>query len=188
MEISENGFIAVVCYLSEPQKSLVETLRRGLPGNALAPLHITVLPPRPLKLPLEGAFRQIAGIASGFSAFDAELSEVRHFRESDFLYLDIGLGNAQLCSIHRRLNTGELEHPEPYEFRPHLTLGGPLANDEVQQTRERVAGEWKASPCPRSLKIDELVCLWQGAAAREDWERYRSIPLTDNEPLLSVSA
>ena len=107
--------------------------------------------------------------------FVAELSDVRCFYETDFIYLDIAEGSGTLREIHRNLNSGELRYNELYEFRPHLTLGGPILRSSLQTERQRIETEWNSSGCPRRILVHELVCLWIAPqSARPEWNRYRS--------------
>jgi hypothetical protein len=110
------------------------------------------------------------------------LSEVRCFSETDFLYLDIAEGSGKLREIHQNLNSGELKYNELYEFRPHLTLGGPVIEPSLHAERHRVEREWKSSACPRRILIEELVCLWiDPESDYTEWTRYRSFFLVRKE-------
>ncbi len=172
------GWFALVCYVPDPQRSFLETLRHSIPGKALAPVHVTVLPPRPLRAPVNEACLHVQEVAREFSAFEAELSEVRHFAETDFLYLDIAEGNTTLCDVHRKLDAGKLQFPETYAFRPHLTLGGPVPVGSLASVQKRVSEQWKDSECPRRLPIEELVCLWLAPnTGGKHWEHYGSFYL-----------
>jgi 2'-5' RNA ligase len=185
LEHGAGGWFALVSYIQDPQKSFLESLRQSIPGKPLAPVHITVLPPRPLGLPVEEVCQRVEDVTGGLSAFEAELSEVRHFSETDFLYLDIAEGYAELCNVHTRLNAGELRHPEVYEYRPHLTLGGPVPPEALQTAQKRTETEWKSSACPRRVKIEELVCLWMSAEGEHEWERCASFRLTGADSIVA---
>ncbi len=181
-EPSACGWFALVCYIQEPQKHFLDSLRRSIPGGSTAPVHITVLPPRPLRFSVDRACTLVADLARRLSAFVAELSDVRCFSETDFLYLDIAEGNGTLREIHQNLNSGELKYNELYEFRPHLTLGGPLVKPFLQTERQRIEREWKSSACPRHILIEELVCLWMDPESDcTEWTRYRSLFLRSGE-------
>ena len=172
------GWFALVCYVPEPQKSCLDSLRQCIPGKSLPPAHITLLPPRPLSFSIDHACHHVEVLARGLSAFEAELSEVRCFENTDFLYMDVSAGNESIRSIHAQLNAGELNHPETYEFRPHVTLGGPVPTGSLSAAQTQTADKWKTSGCPRLMRIEELVCLWLDAASGHgDWQRYRSVPL-----------
>jgi 2'-5' RNA ligase len=181
-EPSACGWFALVCNIQEPQKQFLDSLRHSIPGRNMAPAHITILPPRPLRFPIDRACTLVADLAHRLPAFAAELSDVRCFSETDFIYLDIAEGSGILRDIHQNLNSGELNYNELYEFRPHLTLGGPVIQSSLQGERQRIEREWKSSECPRRILIEELVCLWMDPEnACTEWTRYRSFFLRSGE-------
>ncbi len=172
------GGFALVAYVPDPLQSLLNSLRASIPGIPLPPVHITVLPPRPLALPIEQACKRVEDITSDTPAFEAELSEVRYFAQSDFLYLDIAEGGNKIYDIHAKLNAGDLSHPEVYEFRPHLTLGGPVPQNLTQATQETTTSRWQELQCPRRILVDCLVCLWLDPARSDrEWLKFHSFPL-----------
>lgn len=154
------GSVALVTYIPDPLRSVLENLRQALPGNHAAQPHITILPPRELKLPIEDASEQTQSILRQVPAFEVELGKVRGFPETNFLYLGIGAGNASLRRLHDMLNTGVLHSGEEFKFRPHLTLGGPVPDAELESVLGRVEAAWRAAGCSRRFRLDELVLLW----------------------------
>ncbi len=177
------GSFALVSYIPEPYRKLLDSLRPCIPGRqlpplhitVLPPLHITVLPPRPLRLAIELACSEVADAAAGVSPFEAELSGFGHFAETDYLHLDIAEGSDRLSQLHERLNTGPLKHIEAHEFRPHLTLGGPIPQVELTAAHQRTAHRWRTSSFPRRVLIEELVCLWLAPNAdNHEWIRHGS--------------
>ncbi len=177
-DLGSFGWFALVCYVPDPQRSCLDAVRQFIPGRPLPPVHVTVLPPRPLRALASEACLQVERVAREFPAFEVQLSEVRHFPETDFLYLDIAEGNSTLCDVHRTLAVGELEYSEAYVFRPHLTLGGPVPPGSLPAVQQRISEEWKNSNCPRRVVIEELACLWLSPnAGGKPWERYNSVIL-----------
>ena len=118
------GSFALVSYIPDPLGSFLHDLRRSFPGEHNPQPHITILPPRPLKLPVDAALQRAHNVLLQFAAFEVELSKVRFFPETNVLYLDIAKGNRVLHDLHEALNAGDLDHSEEFEFRPHLTLSG----------------------------------------------------------------
>jgi 2'-5' RNA ligase len=189
LEPSAGGWFALVCYVEEPQKKFLDALRKSLPGRNSAPAHITILPPRPLRFSVDRACSLVGELVHGLPSFVAELSEVRCFSETDFIYLDIAEGSGTLREIHRNLNSGELTYNELYEFRPHLTLGGPILQSSLDAERQRIETEWNSSACPRRIVVQELVCLWIAPqSARPEWIRYRSFFLRSKEEKVDMLA
>src|SRR5579884_2470094 len=98
------------------------------------------------------------------------LSELRRFPETDFLYLDIDHGSTQIRELHARLSSGELKHPELFDFRPHLTLAGPIPRDRLAEVEYHAARQWREAKLSRRVPVDELVCLWQAPGnGHRDW-------------------
>lgn len=173
------GSFALVCYVSERQQLMIEALREAIPGKPGSPPHITILPPRLLTMERERACAIAAQCLQGTQPFEAELSAVRRFPETDFLYLDIALGEQEFRQLHSRLNATELRDHEMYEYRPHLTLGGPVARDRALELEKRVARRWAKSDCPRRIHVEEFVCLWLPAGCDErEWRRVRLLRLS----------
>jgi 2'-5' RNA ligase len=177
-EGERQGWFALVCYVSDPLKSQIEALRRSIPGRELPPVHITVLPPRPLSSGVENACALVEKAARQFAPFEAQLSELRSFPETNFLYLEIDAGAAKLRELHSKLNTGDLHHVEIHEYRPHLTLGGPVPQDDLRQAERAAAEEWSKISVGRFVRVEELVCLWVVSSRDGEWTRVASYSLT----------
>ncbi|HEX4168291.1 MAG TPA: 2'-5' RNA ligase family protein [Bryobacteraceae bacterium] len=176
------GWFTLVCYVPDPPSSQLELLRQAIPGQPKPPLHITILPPRPLVLSIAEACDHVAPVVDGVLPFEVDLSDISHFFGTNFLYVDLGNGKELICDIHTQLNTGDLSHSELFEFRPHVTLGGPIP--EAARLREKLQIEWIRAHCTRRLHIEELVCLWLPPNRNEHWEwdRYRSYGLRHRPP------
>lgn len=184
--VSHSGFLALVSYIPDPLRSFLSGLRRNLPGTDNPEPHITVLPRRLLRLEnsrdpipaVESVSREARWIVSQFPAFEVELSAVRHFVGTNVLYLDVADGNDRLHELHDALNTGALAHPEEFEFRPHLTLSGPVSDENLRSAQERAEQAWAAASCSRRFTVQEIVCLWLSSnGAQAEWRRAWSEPL-----------
>ncbi len=175
------GSLALVSYIPEPLGSFLHDLRRILPGDEQPQAHITILPPRPLKLPLEMALQQAGCVLDRFSSFAVHLSKVDCFTGTKILYLDLSGGVATLREMHSALNKGDLGHDEPFEFRPHLTIGGPVSPENLEPVRIMVEETWRASRHSPGFTVEEIIGLWSPLdAAAGDWKRcwcYRLKPL-----------
>jgi 2'-5' RNA ligase len=142
---------ALVTYLPEPLGSFLDNLSRELvPGCGLRS-HVTVLPPRHLLAPPEGAWRQICEGASSAAAFDVELTEVRVFPVSGVIYLEIGAGMERLMEMHRAFNAGLLEGREIFDFHPHVTLAQEAASVDLARRR------WADYPHPRTFRVENVT-------------------------------
>ncbi len=181
-ETTQWGSFALVSYIPDPLGSFLHGLRQTLPGEDNPQPHITILPPRPLKLPAEAASQQAQNILLHFPAFEVELSEVSSFPSTNMLYLDVAEGNSALYDLHGVLSAGDLDHEEEFDFRPHLTLGGPVASEDLAPVRHRIETAWYASDCPRRFTLDEVVFLWLNSqTAQAEWQRLWSHRLSTKE-------
>ena len=113
-----------------------------------------------MKLPVEIASKQARVILRQFPPFDVELSQVRRFSETKFLYLDLGEGSSVIHDLHDALNKGDLFDAEEFEFRPHLTLGGPVSPGRLDSAQQQAETTWNAEHCASRFTVDEVVCLW----------------------------
>ena len=175
------GCFALVSYIPEPLGSFLQGLREILPNNDSSEAHITLLPPRALKLPVETVSKQARTILSQFPPFDVELSKVRRFAETNFLYLDLGEGDALIHDLHDALNKGDLADSEEFEFRPHLTLGGPVSAGALDAAQQRAEITWDGEHCAPRFTIQEVVCLWLSPDSPQgEWRRLWSHKLSPN--------
>lgn len=166
------GSVALVSYIPDPLGAFLQSLRRLLPGDQDPQPHVTILPPRPLRTAVELASQEAQGILQQFPSFEVELIRVRHFPETNMLYLDIGRGDLLLRGLHRALNTGNLAYAEQFEFLPHLTLGGPVPAPSLNAVRQEVESRWKAANCPARFSLTEIVCLWSSPGTSwGKWQR-----------------
>lgn len=183
------GTFALVTYIPDPLGSFLHDLRYSLPGEDTPRPHVTILPPRPLKLPVDEASQQVQKILSNFSSFEVELSHVRSFPETKVLYLDVDKGASVLHGLHALLNAGDLGYEEPFVFRPHLTLTGPMLDADQNQFRRKAETAWKAVPFARGFTVDEVIALWippHGIPGQ--WERVRSYSLANTRQTAARAA
>lgn len=171
-EEADLGSVALVSYIPEPLCACLRELRRFFPGDHDPQPHVTILPPRPLRAAVEVASQEARRTLQQFPSFEVELARVRHFPETNMLYLDVGEGDSLLHGLHDALNTGNLAHVERFEFLPHLTLGGPVPAPSLTAIRQEVESCWRSTRCPARFSLTEIVCLWQRPGASWwDWQR-----------------
>jgi 2'-5' RNA ligase len=171
-EAPECGSIALVSYIPDPLGTLLHDLGRLLPGDRNPQPHVTILPPRPLRAAVQTASHEAQQILQKFPAFDVELTRVRHFPQTNMLYLEVGDGGPSLHGLHDALNTGNLQYVERFEFLPHLTLGGPIPAYSLSTAQQLVESIWKSMSRPARFSLNEIVCLWLSpGAAWGDWQR-----------------
>jgi 2'-5' RNA ligase len=183
------GLIALVSYVPEPLGSFFYNLRGTLPGDSNPQAHVTILPPRPLRVGVDAASEQALEVLSRFPAFEVELSNIGRFAETNFLYVDIGDGADTFHELHDALNQGDLAHAEEFEFRPHLTLGGPVPEAKMDSTQDRAEVAWLKADHPRRFTVDEIVLLWlSGDDSSSEWQRLWSYSLRTKGTAMSKAA
>jgi hypothetical protein len=174
------GSFALVTYLPDPLGSFLTELRHLLPGETRPDAHITFLPPRLLEQPLEITAADIRQVLQEVHPFEIELGTVQVFPETGMLYLSVEAGREELLQLHDSLNRGKLFAEENFEYHPHLTLGGPLAGEEMVLTLHRAREAWSKSGLSPRFLIKELVLLWQpGDCAERNWTRISAHPLAE---------
>jgi 2'-5' RNA ligase len=180
-DLREWGSFALVAYIPEPLRAFIESLRHGLPGQENPQAHITVLPPRPLMVPLEAASHEAKRILSRFEPFSVELHGVKVFPETQILYLDIAGGSDALHQLHDALNTGILTHEENFEFLPHLTLSGAIPFESLAKVEAQAARLWGEYSGQKRFQVGEVVALWQPPqGSSDDWNRLWDQKLGDS--------
>lgn len=188
-EASQQGQFALVSYIPEPLGSFLYELRGTLPGGSNPQAHITILPPRPLRVPVETASERTLEVLARFPVFEIELSTVQRFPQTNVLYLDIAEGNEVVHELHDALNTDELACEEEFEFRPHLTLGGPVPEPELEAFHDQAEVAWLATGHSRRFTVDEIVFLWLNPANPEGgWRRLWSYDLRTKGAIMTKAA
>lgn len=188
MPTPNQGIFALVAYVPDPLAGFLYEMRRGLCGTPCPQPHITVLPPRPLRISAESACRTAGQILQSQHAFEVELSRLSYFANTNTLYLDISDGASELHALHNRLNHGELYHQEEFAFRPHLTVAGLVSPQRLPEALQQAERSWGASALSPRFLLSEIVCLLQDDAYnKEDWQRFWSIKMNaaSSEPLLT---
>ncbi|MDQ2775559.1 MAG: 2'-5' RNA ligase family protein [Acidobacteriota bacterium] len=176
------GFFALVSYVPEPLGPFLDQLRQSLPGAEFPQAHITLLPPRPLAVTIHAASRHAQSVLNRFSAFDVELSAVRKFPETKVLYLDLTDGGETVRDLHQALNSGDLHYKEPFEFHPHLTLGGPVPDATVGSVQQEAEILWRSFHVTRRFAVEEIVGLWASSnGIGLCWQRLWSYNLQPNQ-------
>ena len=166
------GSLALVSYIPDPLGSFLNGLRHTLTGEATPNAHVTILPRRPLTVPVETASEQVLKLLTGFRSFAVELSSVRRFERTNVLYVDISEGSARLHALHDALSMGDLAYNEDFEFRPHLTLGSPESSSDVEALHRFAKTAWDAAPTFRRFLLQEIVCLWlRPDGLQSEWHR-----------------
>jgi 2'-5' RNA ligase len=171
LERLEEGCIALVSYVPGSLGTAVDRLRHHLAPDANTKAHITLLPPRPLPIPVGLAWQMIRDTLQGTTPFDVEISGVRCF-PTNVLYLGIGEGTARLHELHDSLSSGALAHAEVFDYLPHLTLSAALPAQHLEKARQLVEEAWQEVFAPACFRLDEAALLWRSPESQPGaWER-----------------
>jgi 2'-5' RNA ligase superfamily len=142
-----------------------------------------------LRVPVDAASEQALKILSRFTAFEVELSTVGRFAETSFLYVDIGEGAKAFHKLHDALNQGDLAHAEEFQFRPHLTLGGPVPEAKMESSQDQAEVAWLGADHSRRFVLDEIVFLWlRSDDASGEWHRLWTYSLSTKGTALTKAA
>lgn len=161
MGCSQNGHVrvnqfALVSYIPDPLGKYLDLLRLRLVPECRPHAHVTVLPPRPLQGPVDGAESELRQAASQFHAFEIKLGNVEIFATSEVIYLEVEHGEEELREMHRQLNHGAVHFVEPYSFHPHITLAQNLPHEQVQETLQKAREHWAKWNGRVTFSVEEL--------------------------------
>jgi 2'-5' RNA ligase len=156
-EAGQEYVYALVSYIEGPLGQFLDDLRRELVPGYEPRAHITLMPPRYLCGPPEGAWQQIEALAERLSPFTVEATEIRKFPGSNVIYIDVGAGRQTLIDIHRNLNIGCMAYTEQFQFHPHITLVQNVPIDSVPQLADVASAAWAAFKHSRIVHVTELT-------------------------------
>ena len=148
---------AVVLYLPDPLGAYLDDLRLEMVPGCNPHAHISVLPPRPLRVAPQAAIEQAREIVSGFTPFDIELGRIEKFDVTDVIYISVEDGVEQLRQIHRSLNRGELAFEEPFAYHPHVTLAQEIPAGQVEGLAALAFRRWREFDGPRRFRAHSTV-------------------------------
>ncbi len=151
-----NSF-ALVSYVPDPLATFLDQLRQELVPTCFLRAHISILPPRLLKVSPDEAWRQIRELAALFRPFDVHLTDVQVFPGTDVIYLAPGAESERISEMHAVLNTNGLESAEAFEFVPHITLAQELAPGEVAEVMDMARQRWAEYPNERGFHLDTVT-------------------------------
>jgi 2'-5' RNA ligase len=148
---------ALVIYIPPPLGQFLDDLRRELVPHYNPHAHVSVLPPRPLRVEWETASGQARTLTEEQPPFEVELTSVQVFPKTDVIYLGIGSGGGELHELHRLMNSSALEFAEPYEYHPHITLAQCIPHEAVAEMAALAQHRWEEFNGPRSFRADRAV-------------------------------
>lgn len=151
-----NSF-ALVTYIPDPLGSFLDDLRRELVPGCMPHAHVTILPPRPLSLDPQLAWKQVQSKVCDLPAFEIETADVEIFDVTSVIYISLGKGRQELLRMHDALNSGDLAFPEPFRYHPHITLAQELPPDRVLDVYDLARRRWAEFPHKRAFPVEFLT-------------------------------
>jgi 2'-5' RNA ligase len=148
---------ALVIYIPGPLGLFLDELRRELVPAYNPHAHVSVLPPRPLKVDWHVAASQAGTLIESDSPFDVELGAVGIFPGTNVIYIEVGSGATELRRLHAEMNKTALGFDEPYRYHPHVTLAQEIPPDCVQAVYEKAVARWSGYPGKRSFRAENAV-------------------------------
>lgn len=153
------NLFALVIYVPDPLGRFLDGLRRELVPHDNPHAHVSVLPPRPLRVDWSEASAQVRSLTDSWSPFDIELTNIETFPVTDVVYLELGAGASDLRRMHTAMNRSLLGFVEPFEYHPHLTLAQEISHDDVARLRETATRRWREYPGPRRFRAERAVLV-----------------------------
>ena len=169
------NLFALVIYVPDPLGSFLDSLRRELVPHDNPHAHVSVLPPRPLRVEWTAASPEVRALTDAWTPFDIELTEIEVFPVTEVVYLELGAGAAQLCRLHSAMNRNALDYTEPFEYHPHLTIAQEIAHEDVGHIRERAESRWRDYHGPRGFRAERAVLVQN--TVKNQWIDLAEYPL-----------
>ncbi len=148
---------ALVSYIPEPLGSYLDKLRLRLMPECRPHAHVTVLPPRPLRVAEEQAEVELRDLSRQFHSFEVKLGNVELFDATEVIYIAVDHGASELRQMHQKLNTGAVYNDEPFTFHPHITLAQNLPHDRVEETLQQARQMWSDWKGGVVFPVEELI-------------------------------
>jgi hypothetical protein len=151
------NIFALVLYIPGPLGAFLDELRRDLAPAVNPRAHVSVLPPRPMRVDWRIAAHQARRLADGWAPFTIELAGVEVFPVTNVIYLQLGAGADELRRMHAAMNTGVLAFHEPLAYHPHVTLAQEIAQGEVDSVCRKAQRRWWEYGGPRTFRAERAV-------------------------------
>jgi 2'-5' RNA ligase len=168
----------LVAYVTNPVGQFVESLRRELhPAAPRAVAHLTILPPRHLRVSEAEALTVLRRVCQEHSAFRVVLGEVATFLPgTPTVFVGVGEGSEHMRELHRIFNAGALASSETWPYVPHLTIVRMDTPEGARSVVPRARSRWESYEGTRGVQVTELAFVRE----EEDltWVDLGHIPLS----------
>src|SRR5436305_4674298 len=102
-ETTDRGSFALVSYVPEPLAGFLHEIRLSLPGDHHPRPHVTLLPPRPLRVSPAEVGERLVELLYSQKPFDIEFRDIHLFPTTNVIYVDVHQGRDELVQIHASL-------------------------------------------------------------------------------------
>ena len=168
---TQTDLFALVVYIPDPLRRFLDDLRRSLSPGCNPHAHVSLLPPRTLKVPWQLACEEARRLTGDFAPFHIQAGDVQVFRQTDVVYLEVGAGGDDLRRMHARLSQGPLAFPEPFEYHPHITLAQDIPPASLNEIYDSACRAWETFRGDRGFEAEKAVfvhsqdrCCWRDLA------------------------
>ncbi len=151
------NIFALVIYIPDPLGKFLDNLRRELIPQCNPHAHVSVLPPRPLAVDWQIASQQVRSLTESWPPFAIELTEIDIFPVTNVVYLQLGVGAADLVRLHGAMDNHTLRFREPFPYHPHVTLAQEIPSGEVAAVHEMARRRWQEYRGPRSFRAERAA-------------------------------
>jgi hypothetical protein len=166
---------ALVIYVPGRLCRFLDDLRRDLIPSCNPHAHVSVLPPRTLKVGWETARDGARAVAAQWAPFRIEAGPVGIFPGTDVVYLEIGAGADELRRMHAALNADGFAFAERFSYHPHITLAQSIPPGRVREIQEQAARRWSAYDGERSFPARHAVLVRN--SGDDCWTDLAGIPI-----------
>ena len=153
------NLFALVIYVPDPLGRFLDNLRRELVPHDNPHAHVSVLPPRPLRVDWPQASAQVRTLTDSWYPFEIELTHLEVFPVTDVVYVELGAGASELRRMHAAMNRSALDFVEPFAYHPHLTLAQEIAPSNVARVRDLAVERWRTYQGPRRFRAERAVLV-----------------------------
>lgn len=167
---------SVVAYLRNAVGRFVEELRGDLhPEHAHLPAHLTILPPRTLRVGEREALKRLEELCREVQPFDIVLGEVESFvPTTPTVFLQVEHAAYRLRELHDRLNTDIFQGQEQWPYIPHVTIVKTEEDQRAREALELARRRWAAFSGDRRVRLHELTFV---RGLEYQWEDLAPVPL-----------
>lgn len=162
------GYYALVQYIPDPLGAFLNELRAELVPGCKLRAHVTLLPPRQLKVCQEDLVRDLTPRVLALSPFEVALGDVQLFPGTNVIYLDLSEGRRTIEQYHKLLSGGLMAYQEPFPFHPHITLAQELKPEAVDEKLEVARRRWAEYRGSRSFAVHHVVFVQNVTPSRWD--------------------